>query len=213
MLTFALPTGRSLEDCIELLETAGLPVQKLKNAGRNLIIEEKAFRYLLAKPTDVPIIAANGAADLAFAGSDMIEEADISLAQLLDTKRNLCKMAIAGPKELAEKFSGDVTKLVGIRVATKYTHIAERIFNSWGVQLKLLKLNGSIELAPALGLADVIFDIVQTGTTLKANGLVVIKDIMPVSMRLIAGTGTVQTRWKEISATVSALKTAAEQER
>lgn len=213
MLTFALPTGRSLEDCIALLDAAGLPVEKLKNAGRNLIIDEANFRYLLAKPTDIPIIAANGAADLAFAGSDMIEEANIPLAQLLDTKRNLCKMSIAGPKELAEKFSGSITKLAGIRVATKYTHIAERTFSMWGVQLKLLKLNGSIELAPALGLADVIFDIVQTGTTLKANGLVVIKDIMPVSMRLVAGFGTLQTRWNKIRPAVEALKTALKEEK
>jgi len=213
MITFALPTGRSLEDCINLIEKAGLPTNKLKNAGRNLVIEEQNFRYLLGKPTDIPIIAYNGAADLAFAGSDMIEEAGIQLAQLLDTKRNVCKMAIAGPIEAAEKFSGNITKIVGLRVATKYTNIAERTFNSWGVQLKLVKLNGSIELAPALGLADVIFDIVQTGTTLHANGLVVIKEIMPVSMRLVAGLGTVQTRWNEIRSTVDALKTAVEQER
>lgn len=211
MITFALPTGRSLDDCITLLEKAKLPVKNLKNAGRNLVIEEGNFRYLLGKPTDIPIIACDGAADLAFAGSDMIDEAGIRLAQLLDTKRNVCKMAVAGPAEVAEKFSGDITKLVGLRVATKYTNIAEQTFNSWGVQLKLVKLNGSIELAPALGLADVIFDIVQTGTTLKANGLVVIKDIMPVSMRLVAGFGTLQTRWNEIRSIVEALKTAVEQ--
>lgn len=213
MITFALPTGRSLDDCIALLEKAGLPAKKLKHAGRNLVIEEDGFRYLLGKPTDIPIITCNGAADLAFAGSDMIEEAGISLAQLIDTKRNVCKMVIAGPIEAAEKFSGNITKIVGLRVATKYTNIAERTFNSWGVQLKLVKLNGSIELAPALGLADVIFDIVQTGTTLQANGLVVIKEIMPVSMRLVAGFGTLQTRWNDICSTVDALKTAVEQER
>lgn len=213
MITFALPTGRSLDECITLLEKADLPVEKLKNAGRNLIIEENGYRYLLGKPTDIPIIACNGAADLAFAGSDMIEEAGIGLAQLLDTHRNVCKMAIAGPIKEAEKFNGNITKLVGLRVATKYTNIAERTFNSWGVQLKLVKLNGSIELAPALGLADVIFDIVQTGTTLKANGLDVIKEIMPVSMRLVAGFGTLQTRWNEIRKTVDALKIAVEQER
>lgn len=211
MLTFALPTGRSLDNCIELLEKAGLPVKKLKNAGRNLVLEEGDYRYLLAKPTDVPIMAYHGAADLAFAGSDMIEEAEIPLVELLDTKMNSCVMAIAGPSEAAPKFSGSVVKLMGLRVATKYTKIAERTFNSWGVQLKLLKLNGSIELAPALGLSDVIFDIVQTGSTLKANGLVVIKEIMPVSMRLISGAGTVHTRWDEIRQTVAALKKAVEE--
>ena len=208
MLTFALPTGRSLDSCITLLERAGLPVQKLKNAGRNLVLEEGAYRYLLAKPTDVPIMAYHGAADLAFAGSDMILEAEIPLVELLDTKLNSCIMAIAGPKNATSKFSESNVKLMGLRVATKYTNIAERTFSSWGVQLKLLKLNGSIELAPALGLSDVIFDIVQTGSTLKANGLVVIKEIMPVSMRLISGAQTVQTRWAKIKQTVAALKNA-----
>lgn len=211
MLTIALPTGRSLDSCTELLEKAGLPVEKLKNAGRNLVIEDGGCRYLLAKPTDVPIMAYHGAADLAFAGSDMIYESEIPVAELLDTKLNSCVMAIAGPEKAAAKFSGSIVKLMGLRVATKYTKIAEKTFNSWGVETKLLKLNGSIELAPALGLSDVIFDIVQTGSTLKANGLVVIKEIMPVSMRLISGAGTIHTKWNMIKDTVEAVKRAAEE--
>ena len=210
MLTIALPTGRSLDSCTVLLEKAGLPVAKLKNAGRNLVIEENGTRYLLAKPADVPVMAYHGAADLAFAGSDMIEESEIPLAELLDTKLNSCVMAVAGTEEASAKFSGSLVKLMGLRVATKYTNIAEKTFNSWGVQVKLLKLNGSIELAPALGLSDVIFDIVQTGSTLKANGLVVIKQTMPVSMRLISGAGTVHTKWNKIKDTVEAIRLAVE---
>lgn len=212
MLTIALPTGRSLDSCTGLLEKAGLPVNNLKNAGRNLVIEEGNYRYLLAKPTDIPIMTYHGAANLAFAGSDMIDESGISVVELLDTKMNSCIMAIAGPEKAAAKFSGSIVKLMGLRVATKYTKIAERTFSSWGVETKLLKLNGSIELAPALGLSDVIFDIVQTGSTLKANGLVVIKEIQPVSMRLISGAGTLHTKWDMIKSTVEAVRRAVTEE-
>ena len=163
MLTFALPTGRSLDSCVDILERAGLPTEKLKNAGRNLVIEEASFRYLLSKPSDVPAMVHYGAADLALAGNDVIEEAGIALTELLDTGRGRCVMAVAGPGEMAEKFCGHVSGLMGLKVATKYTRLAEKTFAEWGIQIKLLKLNGSVELAPALGLADCIFDVVQTG--------------------------------------------------
>ena len=206
MLTFALPTGRSLESCIEILGGAGLPVEKLKNPGRNLVIDEGSFRYLLSKPSDVPAMVHYGAADLAIAGSDVIEESGISLVELLDTQRGKCFMAVAGTKEAAMKFNGKACSLMGLRVATKYTRIAENTFNSWGVQIKILKLNGSVELAPALGLSDCIFDIVETGGTLRANGLMVIKETAPVSLRLVAGSGSVQLRWRSMFGVVSSIE-------
>ncbi|MDL2298465.1 ATP phosphoribosyltransferase [Synergistaceae bacterium OttesenSCG-928-D05] len=205
MLTFALPTGRSVYDCIELLDQAGLPVEKLKKPGRNLVIEEGNFRYLLAKPMDVPAMVHYGAADLALAGSDVIEESGVALAELLDTQRGKCTMAIAGPPEAALKFNGHISRLMGLRVATKYVNVAAKTFASWGVQIKILKLNGSVELAPALKLCDCIFDIVQTGNTLRANGLSVIKETAPVSLRLVAGVGAVQTRWNAMFGVVEAI--------
>lgn len=206
MLTFALPTGRSLQSCIDILAGAGLPVEKLKNPGRNLVIEDGIFRYLLSKPSDVPAMAHYGAADLAIAGSDVIAESGISLAEILDTGRGKCFMAVAGPAEFAAKFDGNTCGLMGIKVATRYARIAERTFDSWGVQIKILKLNGSVELAPALGLSDCIFDIVQTGNTLRANGLTVIKETEPVSLRLVSGQGSVQLRWRLISGVVRAIE-------
>jgi len=206
MLTFALPTGRSLQSCIEILAGAGLPVEKLKNPGRNLVIEDGIFRYLLSKPSDVPAMAHYGAADLAIAGSDVIAESGISLAEILDTGRGKCFMAVAGPAEFAAKFDGNTCGLMGIKVATRYARIAERTFDSWGVQIKILKLNGSVELAPALGLSDCIFDIVQTGNTLRANGLTVIKETESVSLRLVSGQGSVQLRWRLISGVVRAIE-------
>jgi len=206
MLTFALPTGRSLQSCIEILAGAGLPVEKLKNPGRNLVIADGIFRYLLSKPSDVPAMAHYGAADLAIAGSDVIAESGISLAEILDTGRGKCFMAVAGPAEFAAKFDGNTCGLMGIKVATRYARIAERTFDSWGVQIKILKLNGSVELAPALGLSDCIFDIVQTGNTLRANGLTVIKETESVSLRLVSGQGSVQLRWRLISGVVRAIE-------
>lgn len=205
MLTVALPTGRSLDACIEIIDGAGLPSKNLKNAGRNLIIEEGNFRYLLTKPSDVPAMIYYNAADLALAGSDVIEESAIQLAELLDTGRGKCFMAIAGPRHIAEKFNGHVSRLMGLRVATKYARVAEKTFASWGAQIKILKLNGSIELAPALKLSDCIFDIVQTGNTLRANGLQIIKETAPVSLRLVAGSGSLQMRWKSMFGVVEAI--------
>lgn len=205
MLTFALPTGRSLDSCIDILDSAGLPAEKLKNAGRSLVIVDGDFKYLLSKPADVPVMVHYGAADLALAGSDVIEEADIPLAELLDTGRGRCVMAVAGPAAMAEKFGGHISGLMGLKVATKYTHLAEKTFSKWGIQIKLMKLNGSVELAPALGLADCIFDVVQTGKTLKANGLRVIKETMPVSLRLVAGVASVQLRWSALADVADAI--------
>lgn len=205
MLTIALPTGRSLDACIEIIDGAGLPSNNLKNAGRNLIIEEGNFRYLLTKPSDVPAMVYYNAADLALAGSDVIEESAIQLAELLDTGRGKCFMAIAGPRHIAEKFNGHVSRLMGLRVATKYVRVAEKTFATWGAQIKILKLNGSVELAPALKLSDCIFDIVQTGSTLRANGLQVIKETAPVSLRLVAGSAALQMRWKSMFGVVEAI--------
>ena len=198
MLTIALPTGRSLDECVEILEGAGFPADRLKNAGRSLVIEEGGFRYLLSKPSDIPVIVHCGAADFALAGSDVIEEAGIALTELLDTGRGRCVMAVAGPAAMAEKFDGHISALMGLKVATKYTNVAERTFASWGVQIKLMKLNGSVELAPALGLSDCIFDIVQTGSTLRANGLTVIKETEAVSLRLVAGVGAMRMNWNSM---------------
>ena len=115
-------------------------------------------------------------------------------------------MAIAGPPELAGRFGGHVSELMGLRVATKYDRTARRTFAAWGVQIRILYLHGSVELAPALGLADCIFDIVQTGGTLKANGLVVIKRTADVSLRLVANQGALQLRWDALRNAVGAVE-------
>lgn len=204
-ITFALPTGRSLDDCTEVIRGAGLPTSALKDPGRLLVIDDGDYRFILGKPTDIPTLVSQGAADLGLVGSDVTEESAADVAELLDTGRGRCFMAVAGPPKVAEIFDGHVTNLMGIRVATKYVRTANRTFEGWGAQIRVLNLNGSIELAPALGLADCIFDIVQTGGTLRANGLSVIRRTAEVSIRLIANRDALQLRWAMLEGSVSAI--------
>jgi ATP phosphoribosyltransferase len=206
MPIMALPTGRSLDACVGLIEGAGLPSRNLKNAGRNLVVDEGGYRYLLGKPSDIPTLVSQGLAELALVGSDVTGESEVELTELLDTGRGRCFMAIAGPQELAGRFNGRTSSLTGLRVASKYQRSARRTFESWGAQVKILHLNGSVELAPALGFADCIFDIVQTGGTLKANGLVVIKRTEEVSLRLVANPGALQLRWETLRSTVESMR-------
>jgi ATP phosphoribosyltransferase len=183
-----------------------MPAKKLRDAGRNLVVDDGDYRYLLGKPSDIPTLVSQGLAELAFVGSDVTEESEVELAELIDTGRGRCFMAIAGPPAIAERFAGHASTLMGLRVASKYGRIARRTFESWGAHVKILRLNGSVELAPALGLADCIFDIVQTGSTLKANGLVVVKRTVEVSLRLVANPGALQLRWEALRGTVGAVR-------
>lgn len=206
MPVIALPTGRSLAACIEILNASGLPVAGLHDAGRNLVIDEDGYRYLLSKPADIPMLISQGVADLALVGNDVTDESDIGVTELFDTGRGRCHMAIAGSPEVASLFAGRARDLMGLRVATKYHRTARRTFAAWGVQIRIMYLNGSVELAPALGIANCIFDIVQTGETLRANGLVVIKRTSEVSLRLIANPSALQLRWNALCATVGAIR-------
>lgn len=198
MFTIALPTGRVMDDALELLSAAGLPVKNLQDCGRNLVIEEKGCRYVLAKPMDVPLYAHYGIADLALAGSDVLWESGASLVELADTGKGKCRLAIAGPESLAERFLGHESEIMGLRIATKYPRIADAHFSARGILIEIVHLHGSIELAPRLGMSDCILDIVQTGGTLRANDLVVIDEIAPVSLKLVASRKSAQLKWERI---------------
>lgn len=205
-VSFALPTGRSLSDCVKIIKAAGLPAEKLDNAGRLLVIDDLPCRYLLGKPSDIPMLVSQGAADIGLAGSDVISESGIDVAELIDTGMGRCFMAVAGTEETARIFDGHISGLMGMKVATKYVRTARRTFSEWGAEIKILNLNGSVELAPVLGISECIFDIVQTGETLRANGLSVIRKVFDVSLRLIANKGSMQLRWKEMRPIIEAIK-------
>lgn len=199
MLTIALPTGRMLSVCIRVLKKLGMPFGKLEERGRSLVIEDGNTCYLLAKPMDLPAYVHYGAADVAFAGSDVIRERGGALVEIADTGEGRCRLVVAGPAALAERFMGHESGLMGLRIATKYPAITNSHFATRGVQPEIINLHGSIELAPLLGLSDCILDIVQTGSTLKANKLRVLEDVAPVSLRIVASRKSMQTKWDQLN--------------
>lgn len=208
MLTVALPTGRVMNEAIDLLYKSGLPVKALEERGRKLVIEESGYRYILSKPMDVPLYVDYGVADLALAGSDVMLESGASLVELADTGVGKCRIVIAGPSSLEPRFVAHESELMWLKVATKYPRIADSHFASRGIQVEIIHLHGSIELAPKLGLSDCIMDIVQTGKTLKANSLKILENVAPVSLRLIASRKSAEFHWDEIENIVKLIKSA-----
>ena len=182
MLNVALPKGRLGEKVYDMFEKAGFPCPSIKENNRKLIFEneECGVRYFWVKPSDVAIYVERGAADIGVAGRDILLEYKPELYELLDLKTGICRMAVAAP----EDFRDDPKKT--LRVATKFTNIAADYYTSKGRDIDIIKLNGSIEIAPILGLSDVIVDIVETGTTLRENHLAVFETIVDISARLIA---------------------------
>ena len=182
MLNIALPKGRLGERVYRMLKQAGYPCPELEEPDRRLIFEnpEAGVRYFWVKPSDVTIYVERGAADLGIAGKDILLENRPELYELLDLKIGVCRMAVAGPAGFE-----DHRERV-LRVATKFPKIAGDFYAGKARDVELIHLNGSIEIAPILGLSDVIVDIVETGTTLRENHLEVIETIVPISARLIA---------------------------
>ncbi len=182
MLNIALPKGRLGDKVAALFDSAGLGCAQLSDPGRKLVFEDtgQGLRYMLVKPSDVAIYVAHGAADVGVAGKDVLVEGNYDLYELLDLGFGRCDMCIAAKNGYVE----DPTRPV--RVATKFPNIASAYYRSINREIEVIKLNGSIEIAPLLGLSDVIVDIVETGATLKENDLRVCEKILPVSARLIA---------------------------
>ena len=186
MLNIALPKGRLGEKVYGMFKAAGFPCPSIEEQNRKLIFEnqEVGVRYFWVKPSDVAIYVERGAADIGVAGKDILLEYRPRVYELLDLDVGKCRMAVAAPKG----FRDDPTRT--LRVATKFSHIARDYYASQGRDIDIIHLNGSIEIAPILGLSDVIVDIVETGTTLKENDLEVIETIVPISARLIANTSS-----------------------
>ena len=182
MLNVALPKGRLGEKVYAMFAAAGFECPAIFDGSRKLIFEnpEKGVRYFWVKPSDVAIYVERGAADIGVAGKDILLEYEPDVYELLDLNIGKCRMAVAGKKD----FCDDGRKT--LRVATKFVNIAGQYYRSKGRDIDIIRLNGSIELAPILGLSDVIVDIVETGTTLKENDLSVLETIVPISARLIA---------------------------
>ena len=182
MLSVALPKGRLGEKVYAMFERAGYACPSIHDGSRKLIFEspENAVRYFWVKPSDVAIYVERGAADIGVAGKDILLEYEPDIYELLDLGIGKCRMAVAAPNGFYDD------KQRTLRVATKFARIAARHYLQQGRDIDIIHLNGSIEIAPILGLSDVIVDIVETGTTLKENDLSVIETVVPISARLIA---------------------------
>ena len=195
MLNVALPKGRLGDKVYDLLSGAGYGCPGGYADSRKLVVENPSagIRYFLVKPSDVAIYVEHGAADIGIVGKDILKESGADVYELLDTGLGKCRMCVAGPKD----FVDDPGRT--LRVATKFVGIAKAYYAAKGRDIDIIKLNGSIELAPILGLSDVIVDIVETGTTLKENSLKIIKEFMPISARFIANKASYQFKNKEIT--------------
>lgn len=202
MLNIALPKGRLGEKVYGLFEAAGFECPSIRENNRKLIFEnpELGLRYFWVKPSDVAIYVERGAADLGVAGKDILLEYEPEVYELLDLDVGHCRMCVAGP----ESFRDDPART--LRVATKFSHITEKYYHSLGRSIDMIHLNGSIELAPILGLSDVIVDIVETGTTLRENHLAVLETIVPISARLIANKSAFQFSSGQIEAISAGLR-------
>ncbi len=202
MINIALPKGRLGEKVYAMFEKAGYPCPSIKENNTKLIFEneEAGVRYFWVKPSDVSIYVERGAADIGVAGKDILLEYAPEIYELLDLNIGKCRMAVAAKRD----FFDDNTKT--LKVATKFVNIAKRYYASIGKDIDIIKLNGSIEIAPILGLSDVIVDIVETGTTLKENNLEVFQTISPISARLIANKSAFKFKTAEIEKIVESMK-------
>ena len=208
MLNVALPKGRLGDKVYHLLAGIGYGCPEDYNATRKLVVEnpEAGIRYFLVKPSDVAIYVEHGAADVGIVGKDILTEASADVYELLDTGLGKCRMCVAAPADYQDDPSRPV------RVATKFVSIAKSYYASMGRDIDIIKLNGSIELAPILGLSDVIVDIVETGTTLRENGLRVVTEFMPISARFIANKASYQFKHNEMDAMLEALRKTLQEE-
>ena len=181
MLNIALPKGRLGDKVYRLLAGAGYDCHEAFDDSRKLVFEsESGVRYFLVKPSDVAIYVEHGAADIGIVGKDILLESGADVYELLDLGLGKCRMCVAGKNDYVE----DTDRT--LRVATKFVNIAKKYYAEIGREIEIIKLNGSIELAPLLGLSDVIVDIVESGKTLKENDLGVLTEIFPISARFIA---------------------------
>ena len=202
MLNVALPKGRLGEKVYAMFEKAGFECPSIKETNRKLIFEneEVGVRYFWVKPSDVAIYVERGAADIGVAGKDILLEYEPDIYELLDLDIGKCRMAVAAK----EDFRDDPTRT--LHVATKFANIAKNYYASVGRDIDIIHLNGSIEIAPILGLSDVIVDIVETGTTLKENNLRVFETIVPISARLIANKASYKFKSAPIDAITENLR-------
>jgi ATP phosphoribosyltransferase len=205
-LTIAIPKGRILQDSVELFGKIGIECSELLADTRKLIFEHSSqrMRYMIVRATDVPTYVEYGCADMGIVGKDTLLEQEKDVYEPLDLKFGHCRMVVAEPAELSR--NDDPAGWTRIRIATKYPNFTERYFTGKGVQVEIIKLYGSIELAPLVGLSERIVDLVSTGETLRQNGLAEVETIAEITTRLIVNRASLKTRHKRITGIITALE-------
>jgi ATP phosphoribosyltransferase len=203
-LTLALPKGRLLDGALELLREIG--VDGVDAESRKLIFTDpgRGLRLLLLKPADVPAYVGYGAADLGIVGKDILLEQEPDVYEPLDLGFGFCRLVVAEPRGLWER--DDPSRWSWVRVATKYPRLTEQYFSKRGIQVEIVRLDGSIELAPLVGLAERIVDLVQTGETLRENGLVEVAEIARSTARLIVNRASMKTGYALVTGLVEEMK-------
>ncbi len=204
MLNIALPKGRLGDKVYKLFSEMGYDCPSINEDNRKLVFtnERNGVSYLLVKPSDVAIYVEHGAADVGVVGKDVLLEGGNDVYELMDLHLGKCRMAVAAPNDYADDPNGI------LRVATKYPNIAKNYYRSLNREIDIIKLNGSIELAPILGLSDVIVDIVETGSTLRENNLKVVTEFLNISARFIANKSSFKFKSEIIEQMLSRLKEA-----
>ena len=211
-LTVALPKGRILEETLPLLARAGLEPADDPQTSRRLVIGSSRpdVRFVVVRPTDVPTYVEYGAADIGVAGKDvLLEHGGEGLYQPIDLKVGRCAMVVAAPRGF--DYAGAVKRGARLKVASKYVTVAREHFAGKGMHVDLIRLYGSMELAPLVGLADAIVDLVSTGNTLKANDLVAVEEIQPISARLIVNPAALKLKRAALQPLLDAIAAAAEE--
>lgn len=205
-LSIALPTGRLLRKIVELLNERGIIEEDYEelSKSRKLVFERNGFKLILAKPFDIPLYVSRKAADLGIAGNDVIWERKEEVYEIADLGIGRCELVLAAPREKGLIFEKEI--LWGKRLGTKYPKIAEDFLTYQGIQMDIVKLYGSVEIAPLVNLVDIILDLKETGQTLKENDLVVIKTVAQVSARLIVNPVCYKNRTDEILEIASRLE-------
>ncbi|MGH7268167.1 MAG: ATP phosphoribosyltransferase [Candidatus Rokuibacteriota bacterium] len=207
-LTLALPKGRLLRPALDLLQRVGMDGIPTDESRRLLFTDPaRGIRLLVLKPVDVPTYVEYGAADLGIVGKDVLLEQEPDVYEPLDLGFGHCRLVVAEPKDLWER--DDPTKWSWVRVATKYPNLTTRYFSERGIQVEVVRLDGSIELAPLVGLAERIVDLVQSGETLRANGLVEVAEIVRSTARLIVNRAAQKTAYPAVSRVLDELRAGA----
>ena len=204
-LTIALPKGRLFRESVALLEKIHCSAEGL-GEGRRLVFEdaEQQTRFLILRPVDIPTYVEYGAADVGIVGKDVIDEADRDVYEPLDLKFGRCRLVVAQPESVPKERS--LADWSYIRVASKFPRITEHYYNSKGVPVEIIRLSGSIELAPLVGLCERIVDLVESGRTLAENGLIEVAEIMPVTARLIVNRASQKTKYEQVTDLIGRLK-------